>query len=123
MERPGNYFKTFFLQLASTIMAPNVGTTAPTGVLFEEDPFTGTGTDPDPDPDPVLQTKSREPQVQRKRKPGIVWRNVILFLYLHVAAVYGLYLIFTSARLLTTLFGESKNNIFGFFFSLCRDGT
>lgn len=36
---------------------------------------------------------------------AIVWRNVILFTYLHLAALYGVLLIFTSAKITTTLFG------------------
>jgi len=34
----------------------------------------------------------------------IVWRNVILFAYLHLAALYGVLLIFTSAKIATTIF-------------------
>ncbi|XP_003741542.1 stearoyl-CoA desaturase 5 [Galendromus occidentalis] len=33
----------------------------------------------------------------------IVWRNVILMAYLHIAALYGLYLMFTSAKLSTSI--------------------
>ncbi|KAL1123029.1 hypothetical protein AAG570_002117 [Ranatra chinensis] len=32
----------------------------------------------------------------------VVWRNVIMFGYLHLAAVYGMYLALTSAKLLTS---------------------
>ncbi|XP_025404998.1 acyl-CoA Delta(11) desaturase-like [Sipha flava] len=35
---------------------------------------------------------------------AIVWRNVILFAYLHLAALYGALLIFTSAKIATTIF-------------------
>lgn len=31
----------------------------------------------------------------------IVWRNVIIFIYIHLAAIYGLYLTFRYANLLT----------------------
>ncbi|GFT59100.1 stearoyl-CoA desaturase 5 [Nephila pilipes] len=34
----------------------------------------------------------------------IVWRNVILFAYLHIASLYGVYLMFTSAMWQTNLF-------------------
>lgn len=34
----------------------------------------------------------------------IVWRNVVLFAYLHLAALYGVLLIFTSAKIATTIF-------------------
>ncbi|XP_003492441.1 (11Z)-hexadec-11-enoyl-CoA conjugase-like isoform X2 [Bombus vosnesenskii] len=33
----------------------------------------------------------------------IVWRNVIAFTYLHIGAIYGLYLAFTSAKYQTTI--------------------
>ncbi|XP_055937266.1 acyl-CoA Delta12-desaturase-like isoform X1 [Argiope bruennichi] len=38
-------------------------------------------------------------------KTKIVWRNVLLFVYLHLSMLYGLYLIFTSANVKTALFG------------------
>lgn len=40
------------------------------------------------------------------RKIQLVWRNIILFIYVHFAAVYGAYLMFTSARLYTVIFGN-----------------
>jgi len=49
---------------------------------------------------------------QRNRKQPhqkIVWRNVILFGYLHLAALYGMLLIFTSAKIATTVFGKFNN--------------
>ena len=39
-------------------------------------------------------------------KLQIVWRNVLLMLYLHMAAVYGLYLCWTSAKWQTTTTGN-----------------
>lgn len=39
-----------------------------------------------------------------KRKLALVWRNIIAFAYVHVAAVYGVWLIFASAKLYTTAF-------------------
>lgn len=41
-----------------------------------------------------------------RRKIRLVWRNIILFIYLHLAAVYGLWLLLTSAKLITSIFGE-----------------
>ncbi|XP_033226668.1 (11Z)-hexadec-11-enoyl-CoA conjugase-like [Belonocnema kinseyi] len=35
---------------------------------------------------------------EKKYKWHVVWRNVIAFVYIHGAAVYGLYLVFTSAK-------------------------
>lgn len=46
-------------------------------------------------------TKSNEKQTHQT----IVWRNVILFTYLHLAALYGVLLVFTSAKIATTIFG------------------
>jgi hypothetical protein len=39
----------------------------------------------------------------------IVLKNVILFLYVHLAGLYGLYLIFTKVKALTTIWGEYFN--------------
>jgi hypothetical protein len=36
----------------------------------------------------------------------IVWRNVIIFLYVHLAALYGLYLTFFKIKVLTVIWGE-----------------
>lgn len=41
-----------------------------------------------------------------RRKIRLVWRNIILFIYLHLAAVYGLWLLLTSAKLITSIFGK-----------------
>jgi stearoyl-CoA desaturase (delta-9 desaturase) len=41
-----------------------------------------------------------------RRKIKLVWRNIILFAYLHLAAVYGLWLMLTSAQWKTGIFGE-----------------
>jgi len=48
---------------------------------------------------------------QNKKQPhqAIVWRNVMLFGYLHLAAVYGVFLMFTSAKIATTIFGMFNN--------------
>lgn len=39
-----------------------------------------------------------------RRKISLVWRNIILFAYLHIAAVYGLWLMLTSATWSTGIF-------------------
>jgi len=39
-----------------------------------------------------------------RRKIKLVWRNIILFAYLHLAAVYGLWLMLSSAQLVTGIF-------------------
>ena len=68
-------------------MPPHV-TNTPTDVLFEED---------------AEQENIVIEAPQEKYEIRIVWRNVIIFAYLHLAALYGVYLIFTSAKLITTV--------------------
>ncbi|XP_071439674.1 acyl-CoA Delta-9 desaturase-like isoform X2 [Hetaerina americana] len=46
-----------------------------------------------------VQTIGTDYNFQRQ----IVWKNVIGFIYLHAAAIYGLYLAITSAKLLTNI--------------------
>lgn len=75
-------------------MAPNIS--VPTGVLHEQDDEIVT---------PEIPKECVEPE---NRKPQLVWRNIILFAYLHVAALYGLYLMFTSARIYTSLWGKQS---------------
>lgn len=55
---------------------------------------------------------------QRPKHQAIVWRNVILFAYLHVAALYGVILMFTSAKIATTIFGMVNifHNVFNLLF-------
>lgn len=74
-------------------MAPN-SVSVPTGVLHEHD-------------DEVL-AKELPPQTTEpeKRKAQLVWRNIILFVYLHLTALYGIYLMFTSARIYTSIWGK-----------------
>lgn len=80
----------------------------PTGVLYEDE---------DPDMVSTLNMKNSEPSnIQNEKvessttsstKPyrlRIRWRNVILLGYLHLAALYGVYLMFTSAKLATVLY-------------------
>lgn len=45
------------------------------------------------------------PPSAEKRKWEIVWRNVILFLLLHIGGVYGAYLFLVKAMWATRLFG------------------
>jgi stearoyl-CoA desaturase (delta-9 desaturase) len=45
----------------------------------------------------------------RRRSLKLVWRNIILFIYLHIAALYGLWLMLTSAKWTTGIFGETRN--------------
>lgn len=77
----------FHFFFSSTKMAPNVS--LPTGVLHECDDEVSTH---------VIAEEFEKPS---DRKLQLVWRNIILFIYLHIVAVYGFYLCFTSAKWLT----------------------
>ncbi|GLV31138.1 Desaturase 1 [Carabus blaptoides fortunei] len=76
-------------------MTPNI-TASATGPLFEEDLTTIDTKE--------IERQNKEKSSPEKRKIQPVWRNIILFAYLHIAALYGVYLCFTSARLYTILF-------------------
>lgn len=65
-----------------------------TGVLSDDENLDYLTKEPENDED--------NPKYNYKRE--IVWRNVILFLFLHIFALYGVYRIFTSAKILTTIF-------------------
>jgi stearoyl-CoA desaturase (delta-9 desaturase) len=45
----------------------------------------------------------------RKYRTEIVWPNVVGHFYLNMAALYGVYLIFSSAKLLTVVWGMCKS--------------
>jgi stearoyl-CoA desaturase (delta-9 desaturase) len=77
-------------------MAPNI-TSSPTGVAFENDIETVAV--------PSVELKNDNAKTPEKYRRQIVWRNVILFAYLHLASVYGAYLMLTSAKILTSIFG------------------
>lgn len=42
----------------------------------------------------------------KDRKLTLVWRNILIFSYVHLAALYGAYLILSSARIYTSIFGN-----------------
>lgn len=79
------------------------GSSKQTGVLFEADVETNDGD---------LAVSTVEFKRAEKRKLELVWRNIILFAYVHLAALYGGYLMFTQAKLATTIFGKDFNTIF-----------
>ncbi|KAE8748537.1 hypothetical protein FOCC_FOCC004713 [Frankliniella occidentalis] len=80
-------------------MAPNI-TNAPTGVLFEDDDM--------PSTQGMKAGKAMDVHVPQACDPNhkirIVWRNVAIFVYMHLAAVYGGYLLLTSAMWPTIAF-------------------
>ena len=82
-------------------MAPNI-TTAPTGVLFEGETLE------DVQRHHLVEKQSKE---KRQYKLQIVWRNVIIFVFLHVGALYGIYLMLTSAKIATIIFGKFFTSI------------
>nr|XP_022919344.1 acyl-CoA Delta(11) desaturase-like [Onthophagus taurus]XP_022919345.1 acyl-CoA Delta(11) desaturase-like [Onthophagus taurus]XP_022919347.1 acyl-CoA Delta(11) desaturase-like [Onthophagus taurus]XP_022919348.1 acyl-CoA Delta(11) desaturase-like [Onthophagus taurus] len=41
----------------------------------------------------------------KPREYKYVWRNIILYIYLHVVSFYGVYVLFTSAKFLTIILG------------------
>lgn len=51
-----------------------------------------------------MNLKSHEPL-----KIDIVWGIVLFFVFGHLSAIYGLYLVFASAQIYTTLFGKFLN--------------
>lgn len=59
---------------------------------------------------PAASTSVQPAAPKPQRKDGyewqIVWRNVLAFAYLHVGALYGLYLAFTVANVYTILWGK-----------------
>jgi len=45
-------------------------------------------------------------------KVHLVWRNIIAFVYLHLGAIYGIYLCFTHARFYTFLWSKYTHRFF-----------
>lgn len=68
-----------------------------TGVLNEADAETIDG---------GLDKNVMELKHANDRKIKLVWKNILIFGYVHLAALYGAYLMVTSARLYTALFGK-----------------
>jgi stearoyl-CoA desaturase (delta-9 desaturase) len=52
--------------------------------------------------------KPTEQTAKRVVRRQIVWRNAVGFLFLHLAALYGLYVSVTTAKLLTWVYGKLK---------------
>ena len=80
-------------------MAPNFSNQ--TGVLFECDDDIATAEIP------------KEVTRPSERKVEQVWRNIILMGYLHLAALYGAYLMFSfNTMIATALYSEYQYNLF-----------
>lgn len=82
---------------SSTKMPPNA-TNEITGVLNEDDAETFDG---------GLSKDITPLKKAEKRKLKLVWRNILLFGYLHLAALYGAWLCLSSAKWPTVFFGRS----------------
>lgn len=79
-------------------MAPNASTTAQcTGVLDEHDAETIDG---------GLVKSVTTVSRHERRHFKLVWRNIIAFTYVHIAALYGGWLMLTAAKFYTVLFGK-----------------
>lgn len=85
-------------------MAPNLVSTVPTGVLYDDETKVS-----DRKTKPIEAVRGKAEITDKKPPMQIVWRNAILFAYLHVAAIYGLYLAITSAKFYTDIFGKFVN--------------
>lgn len=40
------------------------------------------------------------------REYKLVWRNIILYIFLHLSALYGFWIMFTSGKILTSVWGK-----------------
>lgn len=74
-----------------------------TGVLDECDAETVDG---------ALDKNVVELKHANERELKLVWRNIILFAVVHLSAVYGLWLLLTSARIYTSIFGKRITTLF-----------
>lgn len=82
-------------------MAPNI-VSGPTGVLHEHDE------------EVIVTTKPLTNDAPTPRKIELVWRNIIIFAYLHIIAAYGFYLMLTSAKIYTSIYSIIMYQLGGF---------
>lgn len=68
-----------------------------TGVLNEYDADTNDG---------GLNKNTVELKYANKRNYKLIWLHVFVAVVAHLGTIYGLYLIFTSAKILTTIYGK-----------------
>ena len=62
-----------------------------------------------PQPEEKQEDSSAKDAAPKEYRLEIVWRNVMVFIYLHAAAFYGLYLMVTVAKWPTVAFGNNNN--------------
>ncbi|XP_041987635.1 acyl-CoA Delta12-desaturase-like isoform X2 [Aricia agestis] len=60
---------------------------------------------------PLIKKSATKSKVNNETQ--IVWRNVIAFIYLHVAVAYAIYLAFTKAKVQTVIFSFILSNVSG----------
>lgn len=71
----------------------------------DDDPFAGLSRHDNVSSQEETTVQSQFPDVQKRPPMTIVWKNVIWVVYLHLAALYGLYLL-PSAKLQTFAFSK-----------------
>ena len=59
----------------------------------------------------ALHSKPQEDSAAKEPPMQIVWRNVLIFIYLHAAALYGGYLCFTAAKPSTLAWCKLKSHL------------
>lgn len=97
-----DYYICFHCRFYRRKMAPNLfGTSATLLLEASQQGISQEKSVTKPEPS-LIKIKSDKP----KYKWHIVWRNVIAFVYIHAAAVYGLYLALTTAKFASFVTGE-----------------
>lgn len=93
-------------------MAPNLFGTS--GVLLAEatieDPKSLKSVQPEYQPQPQKRAAEPYPGTDKNYKWTFVWRNTLAFIYLHIAAFYGYYLMFTKANASTNIWCKYSNS-------------
>ena len=78
-----------------------------TGVLYEDEPVDEVIAPKEPDQKPQSQPEP-QPQSSEPVECRWVWRNIIIFALLHLAAIYGAFLVLARAKLWTNIWGRYR---------------
>ena len=89
-------------------MAPNVTSSATEALCTPETTLHSSS---------EIRAAVEKPALKYRRE--IVWPNVVMHIYLNVAALYGTYLMLTSAKILTGIWGMCK--CLCVLYSVCMD--
>lgn len=89
--------KIQFNSIDITIMPPNQSIVKCTGVLNEADAETIDG---------GLDKNITDRKHANDRNFKLVWESIIVISLFHLGAIYGVYLMLTSARIYTGIFGK-----------------